>query len=118
MKKILIGVFFLIFFVSLTIILTNNKAISRWMTTAQEPPFANISSVGLKVKYKGEEFQAIMGVPVSMAIQLAEKYGRPYHIGEVPFYSLPTLNDFTKVAVDSNKALEDTIRWLIKKVDN
>jgi len=59
----------------------------------------------------------MLSVSDAMSKELGDKYVRLSPYDEIPIYQLPTINDAGFVAAEASAEVDETIRWLISKVN-
>ena len=118
MKMKLIGISFVICFFLLNIMLSRNMAISQSKPKSMPgAPGKKIIPIGAIVDSKWGQFHAMLSVSDAISRELGDKYVRLSPYDEFPIYRFPTINDVGSVAAEASAEVDETIRWLIAKVN-
>jgi len=118
MRMKLIGISFVICFFVLNVILPKSIASSQGKSKGVPgAPGKRVTSIGVIADSKWGQFHTMLGVSDAMSRELGNKYVRLSPSDEFPVYRLPTINDVGYLAAEANKEMEETIRWLIKRVN-
>ena len=119
MKMKLVGTSFVFCLLGLNFIMPKNIAISQSdleIIPGKKALYAKTTPIGVVADLKWGKFQSMLSVPEAVSSRLSEKYPRISRGDELPIYKVP-ITEIEGLAAEANEAVDETIRWLIGKVN-